>query len=77
MFNKVSFFFNRVDKIFFEQIELFKKTSIYEEIWDRLESLTDGQGKIFAQALAGMVLLFPLFVALVFWWGNSSLKKLA
>ena len=75
MINKTSLFFKRIDKIIFEQIEFFKRTPFYEEFWERLESLSHGQGKIFAQALSGMVILMPLLVALIFWLGNSNLKN--
>ena len=75
MIDKISFFFKYIDKIIFEQLEVFKKTSTYEELWYRLESLSDGQGKMFIQILSGVIVLIPLFVALVLWRGNVGLKK--
>ena len=75
MINKISLFFKRIDQMIFEQFEFFKKSSIYEELWDKMESLSDGHGKIFAQLFSGIIILFPVAVVLIFWWGNFSLKK--
>ena len=75
MINKISLFFQRIDRMVFEQIDLFKKTSFYEEILDKIETVSQGQGKVFIQILSGVLILLPLVVTLIFWLGNIDLKN--
>ena len=75
MINKISLFFKNIDQWVFEQLEIFKKTSVYEELWDKLESLSEGQGKMFVQVLSGTIVLLPIVVVLIFWLENLNLKK--
>ena len=75
MISKISLYFKDIDKKIFEQLEFVNKSPVYEDFLDRLESFSDGRGKIVAMALAGGMVVLPLFVALMFWWGNSNLKE--
>ena len=75
MMDKISDYFKRMDKMVFEQFDLLKNSSIYEDLWDKLDSLSGGQGKFVAQVLSVIIVLFPLLVALIVWWGNSDLKE--
>ena len=74
MIGKISFLFKNMDKMIFEQIDSFKNSPAYDEIWDKLESLSGGQGKTVFQILSVMVVLLPFMITTIFWWGNSSLK---
>lgn len=75
MISKISLYCKRIDKKIFEQLGLVNKSPIYEDFLGGIESLSSGRGKLVAMVLAGVMIILPLFVALMFWWGNSSLKK--
>ena len=73
--NKISLYFKDIDKKIFEQLGLLSKLPLYEDFLDRIENLSDGRGKIITMALGGFIIVLPLFVALMFFWGNASLKQ--
>ena len=75
MINKINLYFKSIDKSIFEQLRFVNKSPIYEEFSDRLESVSDGRGKIIAMFLAGAIIIFPVLITLMFWWGNLSLKN--
>ena len=72
---KAILFFKRTDETIFEQLEFFKRSSAYEEFWDKLDSLSGGQGKIVAQVLSVVLVLLPFVIAMFFWWENLTLKN--
>ena len=75
MIRKVSLLFKRIDEKIIERLELFRQSSVYEELWDKMESLSNGQGKIFAQVVSVVIISLPLLIAFAFWRGNVGLKQ--